>query len=206
MTPTSGSARLAWAGLISMVFSLSVGVAGPARANGYGVSTPDPTLAYPVDIGGRQTLGVVSVFGNDWYGIPFGDRYDRWRTGDMCAVSVLRGKRWRDQLPSQPFELMEYRFRGEVIAPDNLTAPAPGDRLYAPSWWLGATTHFGWSGYDVAAGRRPGDGGAADRDRGHPQRDPRGFRQRSDQPARRPTRCRTASTWTPMPRSGAGSR
>jgi hypothetical protein len=150
MTPTSASARLAWAGLISMVFSLSVGVAGPARANGYGVST-DPTLSYPVDIAGRQTLGVISVFGNDWYGIPFGDRYDRWRTGDF-TVSVLRGNRWRDQLPSQPFELMEYRFRGEVIAPDNLTAPAPGDRLYAPSWWLGATTHFGWSGYDVAAG------------------------------------------------------
>jgi hypothetical protein len=71
--------------------------------------------------------------------------------GDF-TVSVLRGNRWRDQLPSQPFELMEYRFRGEVIAPDNLSAPAPGDRLYAPSWWLGATTHFGWSGYDVAAG------------------------------------------------------
>jgi hypothetical protein len=92
MTPTPGSARLAWAGLISFIFALSVGVAGPARANGYGVST-DPTLSYPVDIAGRQTLGVISVFGNDWYGIPFGDRYDRWRTGDIarsacCAASA----------------------------------------------------------------------------------------------------------------------
>lgn len=146
MTPTLGPARLAVAGLISIT------AAGAAHADGSGVMTPtDPAIAYAFPTGGTETLGVVTVFGNDWYGILWGDRYDRWRTGHL-EVSVLRGPRWSGSLPAQPFELMEYRLRGEIIAPDNLAAPAPGDRLYAPSWWLGATTHFGWSGLDVAAG------------------------------------------------------
>jgi hypothetical protein len=150
MTPTPGLARLAWAGLVSFVFAGASLATDPVHADGYSVSTPvDPALRY--GIGGVQTLGVVSIFGNDWYGVPFGDRYDRWRSGHV-RVSVLRGQRWDGMLPAQPFELMEYRLRGEIIAPDNLAAPEPGDRLYAPSWWLGATTHFGWSGYDVAAG------------------------------------------------------
>jgi hypothetical protein len=163
-----------------------LGGAGRSRhAGGSGITTPhDPPLGLPVDIGGVQTLGVVSVFGNDWYRHPFGDRYDRWRSGHV-RVSLLRGQRWRDALPAQPFELMEYRFRGEIIAPDNLAAPAPGDRLYAPSWWLGATTHFGWSGNDVAAGADLVMVGPQTGHRADPQLDPPVFRQQSDQPARR---------------------
>ena len=152
MTPKLGSARLAAAGLISTFFVGVFGQTGAAHADGLSVSTPtDPAIAYGTPTGGVETLGVVTVFGNDWYGIPFGDRYDRWRTGHV-RLSVLRGERWNDALPAQPFELMEYRIRGEIIAPDNLATPAAGDRLYAPSWWLGATTHFGWSGYDVSTG------------------------------------------------------
>jgi hypothetical protein len=118
------------------------------------MATPsDPAIAYamPAPDMGNRTLGVVRIFENDWFGVPLGDRYDRWRTGSV-SLSLLRGPGWNGSLPEQPFELMEYRFRGEVIAPDNLSAPAPGDRLYAGSWWLGATTHFSWSGFDVAAG------------------------------------------------------
>lgn len=129
-----------------------VTAAGAALADGSGVMpAPEPQLAYPAMPGGRQTLGVVRDFGNDWYGVLFGDRYDRWRTGHV-RISVLRGEAWQESLPSRPFELMEYRLRGEIIAPDNLSTPAPGDRLYAGSWWLGASTHFGWRGLEVAAG------------------------------------------------------
>ena len=139
------------AGFISLFAGAML--AHSAQADGSGVMpAPEPQLAYPdMLVSGRQTLGVVRDFGNDWYGILLGDRYDRWRTGHV-RVSILRGETWRDALPSQPFELMEYRFRGEIIAPDNLAAPAPGDRLYAGSWWLGASTHFDWRGLEVAAG------------------------------------------------------
>jgi hypothetical protein len=149
MTPTLGPARLAWAGLISLIFGRGRGRGTCGRLRHHDAARS--AIGLPCRYRGRETLGVVSVFENDWYGIPFGDRYDRWRTGHV-RVSLLRGQRWRDALPTRPFELMEYRFRGEIIAPDNLSAPAPGDRLYAPSWWLGATTHFAWSGNDVAAG------------------------------------------------------
>jgi hypothetical protein len=126
MKPTLGPARLAVAGLISLIITAA---GGAAHAGGSGITTPqDPPLGYRVDIGGTETLGVVSVFGNDWYGVPFGDRFDRWRTGHL-RVSLLRGERWRDALPTQPFDLMEYRIRGEIIAPDNLSTPAPGVRI-----------------------------------------------------------------------------
>lgn len=95
----------------------------------------------------RETLGVTRIFTND----TLADRRDRWRTGAF-SVSVFRGSVWSGDLPTQPFSIMEYRFRGEAIAPDNLSNPAPGDRLYAGTWWLGAHSHFGWQGFDVAAG------------------------------------------------------
>lgn len=97
--------------------------------------------------GPRETLGVTRLFTND----TLADRRDRWRSGAF-AISLFRGPAWTGDLPSQPFSLMEYRLRGEVIAPDNLTNPAPGDRLYAGTWWLGAHTHFDLRGFEVAAG------------------------------------------------------
>jgi hypothetical protein len=95
----------------------------------------------------RETLGLMRLFTND----TLADRQDRWRTGAFSA-SLFRGPAWTGDLPTQPFAVMEYRFRGEAISPDNLSSPAPGDRLYAGTWWLGAHTHFDWQGLEVAAG------------------------------------------------------
>ncbi len=99
-----------------------------------------------------QHLGISQVFNNDWFGMPFGDRFDRWRTGSYQASTVWGRDAWDGALPSDPFALMEYRFRGEIIAPDNLSAPAAGDRLYAPALYFGATTHFEVRGLEVALG------------------------------------------------------
>lgn len=96
---------------------------------------------------GRQTLGFARLFSND----TLADRQDRWRTGGY-AISAFRGESWSGSLPGQAFALMEYRFRGEVMAPDNLARPAPGDRLYAGSLWAGAHTHLDWRGLEVTAG------------------------------------------------------
>lgn len=95
----------------------------------------------------REALGVTRLFTND----TLADRHDRWRTGAF-AVSVFRGPAWTGSLPAQPFSVMEYRFRGEAIAPDNLSTPAPGDRLYAGTWWLGAHTHYSLQGFEMTAG------------------------------------------------------
>lgn len=96
---------------------------------------------------GRETLGLTRLFTND----TLADRRDRWRSGAF-SVSAFRGTGWDGSLPERPFSLMEYRFRGEAITPDNLSRPAPGDRLYAGTWWLGAHTHFDLQGLEVTAG------------------------------------------------------
>ena len=90
---------------------------------------------------------MARVFTND----TIADRQDRWRSGGY-GISAFRGDSWSGSLPSQPFDIVEYRLRGEVMAPDNLARPAPGDRLYAGSLWFGAHTHLAWQGLDVTAG------------------------------------------------------
>lgn len=102
--------------------------------------------------GGMQHLGISQIFTNDWFGMPIGDRFDRWRTGAYQVSGFWGRDSWDGALPSDPFAVIEYRFRGEIIAPDNLSSPAASDRLYAPALYFGATTHFGFRGLEVAAG------------------------------------------------------
>lgn len=96
---------------------------------------------------GRETLGAARLFTNDL----IGDGRDRWRSGSY-GVSTVRGSAWAGQLPTRMGDIMEYRFRGEVITPASLINPTPGDRLYAGVLSFGAHTHFGWSGFEVSAG------------------------------------------------------
>jgi hypothetical protein len=96
---------------------------------------------------GRETLGIGRVFTNDW----IGDGSDRWRTGSY-SFSIIRGEQWQGQLSPRVGDVVEYRFRGEIVAPGNLTNPNPADRLYAGVLSAGAHLHFDWSGFDVSAG------------------------------------------------------
>jgi hypothetical protein len=105
---------------------------------------------------GAQTLGIAAFFTNDGIGDGLGrwpskDKNDRWRSAGV-GVSVFRGDGWSGALPTQPFDIVEYRFRAEVLAPDNLVNPPASDRLYAGSWYIGAHTHLDWRGYELTAG------------------------------------------------------
>ncbi|WP_224813826.1 lipid A-modifier LpxR family protein [Hasllibacter sp. MH4015] len=115
------------------------------------VATALGAPAFAQDSAAFERQGFTQVFTNDWFGMPIGDRFDRWRTG-AYQVSGFFGQDWDGALPSDPFALVELRFRGEIIAPDNLAAPAPGDRRYAPALYFGASTHFDYRGLEVAAG------------------------------------------------------
>ena len=94
-----------------------------------------------------QALGVGRLFNNDL----IGDGRDRWRTGSY-SISLLRGEAWDGALGSFGNGVVEYRFRGEVISPANLTTPAAGDRLYVGALSAGAHYHFDYAGYDISAG------------------------------------------------------
>lgn len=95
----------------------------------------------------RYTLGWGRLFAND----ALGDGEDRWRTGSY-SVSLLKGLRWRGVLPSVPGEILEYRIAASIVAPDNLAAPDPDDRLYAGTISAGLATHFEMRGFQTTLG------------------------------------------------------
>ena len=83
-------------------------------------------------------VGVSQLLTNDF----MGDGQDRWRTGSY-ALSYTFGDSVENGLPGRPWQLMEYRFRAEILAPENLTLPiAFPDRPYAGVLGFGAFTHF----------------------------------------------------------------
>lgn len=95
----------------------------------------------------RQGLGWGRLFNNDF----LGDGQDRWRSGSY-TISHVRGPGWDGTAPESFGALLEYRLRGEVIAPENLTAPAPGDRPYAGVASYGLYTHMNRGGTDLSFG------------------------------------------------------
>jgi hypothetical protein len=101
----------------------------------------------PASADERVTLGVGRLFTND----QFGDGQDRWRTGSF-ALSWMRGTEGTVARPDTPGEVIEYRFAHRILAPADLTTPAPGDRRYAGIASFGAFTHFSRGGTEFALG------------------------------------------------------
>lgn len=96
---------------------------------------------------GRQRLGYGLLFTND----VLGDTDDRWRTGSITSSRVW-GPAWQGHAPERIGQLLEFRFHGEVIAPENLSRPAPLDRPYVGALGFGLHTHFQKAQVDYALG------------------------------------------------------
>lgn len=106
-------------------------------AIGLSLNTAHPAAALDLSFGPeRETLGVGRMFGND----QFGDAHDRWRTGSY-VFSLVRGPDWSGRRPASPGEVIEYRFRSEIIAPSALNGPGSDDRPYVGALSVGAHTH-----------------------------------------------------------------
>lgn len=106
-------------------------------------------MVIPQDIQAQEhaRIGYGRLINNDF--IATGQ--DRWRTGSVQS-SRLWGRGWTGAVPSQPGEILELRFGAEIIAPDDLTNPAPGDRPYATALSAGLHTHFDRNGIEIALG------------------------------------------------------
>ncbi|MDF2142146.1 lipid A-modifier LpxR family protein [Paenirhodobacter sp. CAU 1674] len=105
-------------------------------------------LAHPAQAEGeRQLLGVGRFFYNDY----FGDGDDRWQTGGY-SLSFVRGTGWDGALPTRPFDIMEYRFGGSIIAPSRLRNPPAGDRRYVGRLNVAANTYFDVRGVETRLG------------------------------------------------------
>ena len=92
----------------------------------------------------REMLGNGRLFNNDY----FGDGRDRWRTGSY-VFSHVRGPRAYVPGANGFGEILEYRLRGEIIAPRNIST---NDRPYVGALSLGAHTHFGTGTVDYSLG------------------------------------------------------
>ena len=104
---------------------------------GLAALTPAAAGSFGERLALRETLGYGRLFNNDY----FGDHEDRWQTGSY-NISVVRGQVWDGKLPQLPFEIMEYRFGGSIIAPSVLSHPPAGDRRYVGRLNFAAKTHF----------------------------------------------------------------
>lgn len=95
----------------------------------------------------RRLIGIGHLFTNDF----LGDGQDRWRTGSF-TISPIWGRGWNGQLPGDIGSLLEFRARGEIIAPSNLARPNPDDRRWAGTYTFGLHTHFAFASNDVRLG------------------------------------------------------
>ncbi len=92
-------------------------------------------------------LGLGRMFVNDAYG----DRKDRWHTGSY-TLNIVTGKDWTGGLPSIPGEIIEYRLRSDIIAPQALSGASSNDRAYVGALTAGVHTYYDLGGYNVSAG------------------------------------------------------
>ncbi|WP_104017234.1 lipid A-modifier LpxR family protein [Roseovarius nitratireducens] len=96
---------------------------------------------------GRYRVGYGLVFTND----IIGDGHDRWRSGSVASSRVY-APGWNGTAPARLGEMLELRFNGEIIAPDNVSTPAPGDRPFAGALSLGLHSHVARAGMEYAVG------------------------------------------------------
>lgn len=96
----------------------------------------------------RGFLGFGHLFNNDGLAAA----QDRWRTGSY-QLSILHGHEWQGSLPGGIGQVLEFRLRGEIIAPSNLARPVPlNDRRYVGILSPGVHSHFGLYGAEVSLG------------------------------------------------------
>lgn len=106
-----------------------------------------PLMTGTAQAGERQQLGYGRLVTNDL----IGDGRDRWRTGSVASSRVW-GPEWTGDLPEGFGDLLELRLNFEAIAPEQLAAPAAGDRPYAAAISVGLHSHFQSAGTEFALG------------------------------------------------------
>lgn len=104
-------------------------------------------LGMPAFAQERERIGRGWLLTND----VFGDTHDRWRT-ESFAASRVWGPGWHGALPQGFGQILEFRFGGEIITPENPARPRPGDRPFAGVISFGVHTHFERGGIEYAVG------------------------------------------------------
>ena len=84
----------------------------------------------------RDLLGWSLAISND----SIGDFNDRWQSSSVQA-GLIYGDAWTGQAPGGFGELIEFRFRADLLTPESLDNPDPTDRRHAGVLAFGLHTH-----------------------------------------------------------------
>lgn len=98
--------------------------------------------------GEKYTIGTARIFTNDF----LGDGEDRWRTGAYAITKMRASEEWDGTFPEAFGEMVEWRFRTDILAPSNLVDGGPNDRRYAGTLTFGLHTYFSRQSLDYTLG------------------------------------------------------
>jgi Outer membrane protein LpxR len=90
----------------------------------------------PAEASDRQKLGYSLAISND----SIGETRDRWQSSSVQFGS-LWGPEWQGQAPPTVGTLLEFRFRTDLLTPEDLRFPAPTDRRHAGILAFGVHNH-----------------------------------------------------------------
>lgn len=96
----------------------------------------------------RSKIGSARLFNND----VLGDGKDRWRSSSYQWGHIRARSDWDGVRPQGFGDIVEYRYRSEIISPSDLITPNVSDRRYAGVRGLGAHTHFERGGFELSTG------------------------------------------------------
>ena len=118
--------------------------AGMRVADLAGMAGARPTPAEAEETG---YLGFAWSHSND----SLGDWNDRWRSSSSEA-GILTGPAGMDQAPPRLGQLLEYRFRSDILMPANVRSPHSGDRRHAGMVAFGLHSHARRRNLDLRVG------------------------------------------------------
>ena len=94
-----------------------------------------------------ETIGWSLAISND----SIGEFLDRWQSSSV-QFGLAFGEPWTGRAPAGFGELIEVRFRTDLLTPESLDAPAPDDRRHAGVLAFGVHTHLARGAWDIRAG------------------------------------------------------
>ena len=94
-----------------------------------------------------ETIGWSVAISND----SIGEARDRWQSSSV-QVGIARGPGWDGQLPERVGEVLEFRFRSDILTPESLDAPEADDRRHAGVLAFGLHSHFGRGQWEARLG------------------------------------------------------
>ncbi len=104
-------------------------------------------LGFAAPPAAAENIGWSLAISND----SIGEFLDRWQSSSI-QLGLAFGEPWTGRAPAGFGELIEVRFRTDLLTPESLDAPAPDDRRHAGVLAFGLHTHMARGAWDMRVG------------------------------------------------------